>query len=108
MSRTTTGSSVFLPYHLVRIPVTELVSESVPPDSTNTLSPQIEFAVDDLPWPVTPIMQATLNFLDNSCLPALAAMSKTVPKSLFGTCIKLLICCRVKEVSASAALWAED
>ena len=54
----------------------ELVSDSVPAETVNFSWPLMEFAVEDFPWPVKPIMQTTLNFLDSSSFPALAAMSK--------------------------------
>ena len=99
VSRTMTGSSSLMPCHLVSRPATESVSDSEPADTVNFSRPQMEFAVEDLPWPVIPIMHTTLNFLESCSLPAIAAESKAFSWSS-GTSIIRLIWASVNPISA--------
>jgi hypothetical protein len=78
----------------------ELVSDSVPADTVNFSVPLMEFAVEDLPWPVKPIMQTTLNFLASSSLPTKAALSKAFSCSPFGTSIIFFSYSTVNAMSA--------
>jgi hypothetical protein len=95
-----------MPCHLASTPATLSVSDYELGDTLNSLWPQIEFAVEDLPWPVTPSIIMTLNFFDISSLPAEAAASKIEPKSS-GTKITFLSSVIEKALLASYAINAD-
>lgn len=86
-----TESSLLLNCHLVNIAAFEVFDIVLRVETENFCWPDIEFAVEDLPWPFTPKIQTTLNFLDISFFPDLKAESNSLTWSNFGTSMKFLI-----------------